>query len=94
MRIPVALFLLLFAGAARADVFRILDDPRDAMCMAEDEELAQELLASIDLHLQNAWKIHGNGRPARREEYPLVSRAKVFRVWAARFLLPIVENQL
>lgn len=66
----------------------------EVMCMAEDEELAQELLASIDLHLQNAWKIHGNGRPARREEYPLVSRAKVFRVWAARFLLPIVENQL
>jgi len=66
----------------------------EVMCMAEDEELAQELLASIDLHLQNAWKIHGNGKPARREEYPLVSRAKVFRVWAARFLLPIVENQL
>ncbi|HEV7240675.1 MAG TPA: phosphatidylserine/phosphatidylglycerophosphate/cardiolipin synthase family protein [Thermoanaerobaculia bacterium] len=66
----------------------------EVMCMAEDEELAQELLASIDLHLQNAWKIRGNGQPPRRERYPNVSRAKVLRAWAWRLLLPIVEKQL
>jgi putative cardiolipin synthase len=75
-------------------------DPRsqnlntEVMCVVADEELAQELLESIDLHLQNAWRIHGNGRPARVERYPLVSRAKKMRAWFARLLLPIVENQL
>lgn len=70
-------------------------DPLHAkMCVADDEDVAQELLLSIDLHLQNAWQIHGNGKPARVERYPLVSRAKKIRVWAARLLLPIVENQL
>ncbi len=75
-------------------------DPRsenlntEVMCLAEDEEVAQELLLSIDLHLQNAWQIHGNGKPSRVERYPLVSRAKKIRVWAAGLLLPIVENQL
>ena len=75
-------------------------DPRsqnlntEVMCVVEDEELAQELLESIDLHLQNAWRIHGNGRPARVERDPQVSRAKKMRVWFARFLVPIVENQL
>ncbi|HVE69730.1 MAG TPA: phosphatidylserine/phosphatidylglycerophosphate/cardiolipin synthase family protein [Thermoanaerobaculia bacterium] len=75
-------------------------DPRsqnlntEVMCVVEDPELAQELLESIDLHLQNAWRIHGNGRPARVERYPQVSHAKKVRAWLARFLLPIVENQL
>ena len=75
-------------------------DPRsqnlntEVICVVEDEELAQELLESIDLHLQNAWRIHGNGRPARVERYPQVSHAKKVRAWFARFLLPIVENQL
>ena len=75
-------------------------DPRsqnlntEVMCVVEDEALAQELLESIDLHLQNAWRIHGNGRPARVERYPQVSRAKKVRAWFARLLLPIVENQL
>ena len=75
-------------------------DPRsqnlntEVMCVVEDEAMAQELLESIDLHLQNAWRIHGNGRPARVERYPQVSRAKKVRLWLARFLLPIVENQL
>jgi phosphatidylserine/phosphatidylglycerophosphate/cardiolipin synthase-like enzyme len=66
----------------------------EVMCMAEDEAVAQELLESIEAHLENAWRIHGNGKPARVERYPLVSRAKVFRVWAARLLVPIVENQM
>lgn len=75
-------------------------DPRsqnlntEVMCAIEDEQLANELLDSIDLHLQNAWTIRHNGRPPRAERYPLVSRAKKIRVWAAKFLLPIVEGQL
>lgn len=66
----------------------------EVMCMAEDEQVAQELLESIDAHLQNAWRIHGNGKPARVERYPLVSRAKVLRAWAYRLLVPIVEGQM
>lgn len=76
-------------------------DPRsqnlntEVMCVVEDAELARELLESIDLHLQNAWAIRSNGRPARTVgRYPNVSVAKQVRAWAARLLLPIVENQL
>ena len=65
----------------------------EVMCMAQDEALAEELLHSIDTHLQNAWRIRGNGQPARREGYK-VSRATALRVWAWRLLLPIVEPQL
>ena len=74
-------------------------DPRsqnlntEVMCVVEDEQLARELLDSIDLHLQNAWTIRRNGKPAR-ERYPLVSRAKKIRTWVARLLLPIYEGQL
>ena len=63
----------------------------EVMCMAENETLAEELLHSIDGHLQNAWRIRGNGKPAG---HPRVSRAMTLRVWAWRLLLPIVENQL
>jgi putative cardiolipin synthase len=66
----------------------------EVMCVAEDEVLARELFESIDLHLQNAWTVRGNGRLARAHRDPEVSRAKSLRAWAARFLLPIVEGQL
>jgi cardiolipin synthase C len=75
-------------------------DPRsqnlntEVMCVVEDEALAQELLESIDLHLQNAWTIRGNGRPVRVARDPRVSRAKTFRAWFARLLVPLVEGQL
>ena len=68
-------------------------DPRsqnlnaEAMCIAEDEEAAQELLASIDDHVQNAW-IVGHGRKAR------VPRVARLRAWALRLLLPLFEPQL
>jgi cardiolipin synthase C len=66
----------------------------EVMCLAEDEDVAQALLESIDTHLQNAWRIRGNGKPSRVERYPLVSRAKVIRAWAARLIVPIVEGQM
>ena len=66
----------------------------EVMCVVNDDDVAQALLESIDAHLQNAWRIHGNGKPGRRERYPLVSRAKVLRTWAWRLLVPIVENQM
>jgi putative cardiolipin synthase len=68
-------------------------DPRsqnlnaEAMCIAEDEEAARELTASIDEHVQNAW-IVGAGRKARM---PRVTR---LRAWALRLLLPLFERQL
>jgi len=69
-------------------------DPRsqylntEVLCMAEDEEIARGLRASIEEHLQNAWVIQPSA-PALR-----VSRATAIRVWAARLLLPFIENQL
>lgn len=75
-------------------------DPRsqnlnsEVMCVAESEELAAEILDAIEIHVNNAWKVRGNGRVQRVQRDPSVSRARSFRAWAARLLLPIVENQL
>lgn len=75
-------------------------DPRsenlntEVMCMANDEETARVLLDSIDVHIQNAWRIDGDGRLPRIEHWP-GARAKSFRAWAARLLLlPVIEGQL
>lgn len=72
-------------------------DPRsqnlntEVMCLAEDEELAAELLESIRAHMENAWVV---GEGAKRESR--VSRGRAVRAWAARMLLllPIVESQI
>lgn len=75
-------------------------DPRsqnlntEVMCAVEDEEIARELLASIQLHLTNAWTVQRSGRPLVKERDPVISRVRSFRAWAARLLLPFVENQL
>ena len=69
-------------------------DPRsrylntEVMCLTEDEEIARELRASIDAHLEDAWKIHGASRG------PRVSRATSLRLFGARLLLPLIEPQL
>ncbi len=69
-------------------------DPRsqylntEVMCATEDENVARELRASIDAHMQNAWAIR------RSAPGPHVSRATAFRLWVVRMLLPIVEPQL
>lgn len=74
-------------------------DPRsqylntEVMCMADDEETARTLLDSIAVHIENAWRIDGSGRAPRVAHYP-GARAKSFRAWAARFLLPVIEGQL
>jgi putative cardiolipin synthase len=76
-------------------------DPRsqnlntEVMCVTEDERVARELLDSIDGHVQNAWKVHRrSGRPLLGEHDRGVSRGQAFRLWGAKFLLPIIENQL
>ncbi len=76
-------------------------DPRSAnlntevMCVADDEEVARELLEAIDVHVRNAWRVDHNGRPPREERAPMrVSIAKSFRAWAARLILPLIEGQL
>lgn len=69
-------------------------DPRsqnlntEAICVAADEEVAREVLASIDAHLDNAWTVGSKSRAPREP------RSARFRAWAARLLLPFVENQL
>ena len=75
-------------------------DPRsqnlnaEAMCVADDEELARELMASIDRHLQNAWTVRRNGRLAIGEHFPRISRRRSLGLWGARLLLPLIERQL
>ncbi|HEX2120774.1 MAG TPA: phosphatidylserine/phosphatidylglycerophosphate/cardiolipin synthase family protein [Thermoanaerobaculia bacterium] len=70
-------------------------DPRseffntEVMCLVEDEEIARETLRSIDTHLDHAWTIQRGG-----EDVHEVSPATSLRVWAARLILPLIENQL
>ncbi len=69
-------------------------DPRsrylntEVMCLTDDEEIARELRASIDAHLEDAWRIHPSVRG------PRVSRATSLRLFGARLLLPLIEPQL
>jgi hypothetical protein len=63
------------------------------MSLAEDEELALQLLESIDLHVENSWRPRHQG-PVPRGEAPRVSRARSIRAWTARLFLPLFENQL
>jgi len=69
-------------------------DPRSAnlntevMCVAEDETIARQLLASIDKHIDNAWTV------GAREHRPHAPRSWRLRAWAAKFVLPILEGQL
>lgn len=69
-------------------------DPRsenlntEVMCMAEDETIARQLLASIDGHSGNSWTV------GARDHRPHVPRAWRFRAWAARLVLPLLEGQL
>ncbi len=100
----VAFLLTLAATAASADVVRILDDPREAVqvrvdliqqaqtevdavyFLARNDRItlaALALLESIDLHVRNAWKAEER-----------VPRDRSFGLWAARLILPLIENQL
>jgi putative cardiolipin synthase len=69
-------------------------DPRSAnlntevMCVAEDETIARQLLASIDKHIDNAWTV------GAREHRPHAPRSWRLRAWAARLVLPLLEGQL
>ena len=69
-------------------------DPRsenlntEVMCVAEDETLARQLLASIDQHIDHAWTV------GARERRPSAPRAWRLRAWAARLVLPLLEGQL
>jgi len=69
-------------------------DPRsrnlntEVMCVAEDETIARELLASIDRHIENAWPV------TITERRPLAPRTWRLRAWAARLVLPLLEGQL
>jgi putative cardiolipin synthase len=73
-------------------------DPRsenlntEVMSLAEDEQVAVQLLESIDLHVENSWRPRQMPVPAG--DAPRVSRAKTFRAWTARLFLPFFENQL
>ena len=71
-------------------------DPRsqnlnsEVICVVDDEDIAAELRDSIDLHMRNAWKVDSNGRPDCGD----IERAKSFRAWVARLLVPLIEGQL
>jgi len=69
-------------------------DPRsenlntEVMSVADDQDVAGQLLAAIDSHAAQSWQI------AARRERVRPTRAMSIRMWAARMLLPFVEGQL
>jgi phosphatidylserine/phosphatidylglycerophosphate/cardiolipin synthase-like enzyme len=73
-------------------------DPRsqnlntEVMCVTEDEAVARELAESIQMHMENSWKIERSGWPGAG--YPETSATKSMKVFGAWLLLPIIENQL
>jgi putative cardiolipin synthase len=75
-------------------------DPRshnlntEVICVVEDEDIGREVLDSIDLHLRNAWQVPRHRDAGRPERDRGALRAKSFRAWAARLLLPLIEQQL
>jgi putative cardiolipin synthase len=74
-------------------------DPRsqnlntEVMCVTVDPNVARRLTESIGQHIENSWKVERSGWP-RDGAYPGVSTATALRLWGARLLLPIFENQL
>jgi putative cardiolipin synthase len=75
-------------------------DPRsqnlnsEVICVVDDEQIARELLDSIDLHVLNAWKVDREGQPECSEAGRIAPRSKSFRAWTARLILPLIEGQL
>jgi len=71
-------------------------DPRsqnlnsEVMVVAEDEAAAREVRASIERHIDNAWKIAAH---EHRLHIP-APRSWRIRAWAARLFLPLYERQL
>lgn len=67
-------------------------DPRsqhldvEAICVAEDEELARRLLGAIDRHVQNAWKVD--------REAPPIPASTALGLGAVRLIVPFVEGHL
>ena len=76
-------------------------DPRsqnlntEVMAVAYDQDVARELLDSMDMHLENSWRVRRNGRTARNPRDPEIPRERAFRAWTMRMLLvPLIESQL
>jgi len=71
-------------------------DPRsqnlnaEVMCAVEDEEIAQQVRASLDEHLENTWTITAHEHRLRMP----APRSWRIRAWAARLFLPLFERQL
>jgi len=63
---------------------------REVMVVAEDETVAREVRASIEQHVDNAWKI------AAHEHHLRIPAPRSWRIraWAARLFLPLYERQL
>lgn len=67
-------------------------DPRsqyldvEAMCVAEDRQLAQQLLRAIGVHVEHAWKVD--------REKPPIPRSTSLGLEAVKLILPFVEGQL
>jgi cardiolipin synthase C len=59
----------------------------EAMCVAEDEELARQLLDAINVHVENASKVDAR-------EWPRMRRRTELGLRSLQLLMPLLEGQL
>ena len=59
----------------------------EAMCVAEDEDLARQLLGAIDVHVENASKVDAR-------EWPRMPRRTLLGLRTMQLFLPLFEGQL
>jgi len=68
---------------------------RELALVVTNRELAADLRARMDRHLERAARIDERGYPAgARERYPGIPRKKVWQLWLLRLVAPLVRGQL
>ncbi len=74
-------------------------DPRserlntEVALVADDPELANQVLQSMDAHLSDAWLMDGHGKPLG-SDYPKPGCYRRFKLQMIRFILPLIWDQL
>ena len=76
-------------------------DPRSEFFNTElavvthDPGIARELRASIEAHLDNAWRIDSNGMPVgEQERFPGSSKTRITKLRFYKLFVPLIEKQL
>jgi putative cardiolipin synthase len=76
-------------------------DPRSEFLNTElavvthDQQIARQLRASIEAHLENAWRIDDDGMPVgEHERFPGSSKGRINKLRFYKLFVPLIEKQL